>query len=104
MFLRNRIVLAGALLVFVSSAAWGFRAARTQKKNEVMRADLKRLASAINRDFYKIREEVERVALYAAGLYDDQVKADLLAKVDVTKYQLAGNGVFYKPQNDERFC
>jgi uncharacterized protein YsxB (DUF464 family) len=60
--------------------------------------ELKQKGTAINNDFKKIRLEVENLSHQIEVLYKQQ--QEILPLVDTKKYQLAANGVFYKPTDD----
>ena len=60
--------------------------------------DLKQKGTAINNDFKKIRLEVENLSHQIEDLYKHQ--QEIIPTVDTKKYQLAANGVFYKPIDD----
>ncbi len=100
MVLGKRIVFFGLVVVLALGLAWTAKASFDRKKIEEARRQLQAQAGAINADFVKIRQEVERLAARIAGLYDDKSRADALAGADRSRYQLASNGVFYKPVND----
>lgn len=57
-----------------------------------------RLAAQLDRDFHKIRTEVESFAAYMTDLY---ARRDaILPGINVSKYTFAPNGAFYKPDDD----
>ncbi len=58
----------------------------------------RQLATRLDADFRRIREEVERVAALTAGLYARQ--DELVARADASKYAVASNGAFYKKIDD----
>lgn len=60
--------------------------------------DVRRLASRLDVDFRRIREEVERLAGATVSLYARQ--DELLARVDTSKYTFSSNGAFYKKTDD----
>lgn len=60
--------------------------------------NLKQTATNINKDFKLIREEVGSLAKKIEELYINQNQ--ILSKVDKTKYEIATNGVMYKPKDD----
>lgn len=61
-------------------------------------SNLKRTAESINKDFKAIREEVGLLAKKIEDLYINQ--STILSKVDKSKYEIAKNGVMYKPKDD----
>lgn len=60
--------------------------------------ELKQIATSINKDFKVIREEAGELAKKIEELYVSQDQ--ILAKVDKNKYEIAANGVMYKPKAD----
>jgi len=58
----------------------------------------RQIASRLDADFRRVREEVERLAGVTATLYSRQ--DELIAKVDTSKYAFASNGAFYKKVDD----
>lgn len=70
------------------------------KKTETAQKELQKVAQNINADFVKIRQEVEKLAAFTATLYGEDSKQKVLKNVDTSKYRLASNGVFYKPEDD----
>lgn len=57
-----------------------------------------RLAGQINNDFARIRGEAEQVARFVMDLYER--RAEILPGIDTSRYAMAPNGAFYKPEND----
>lgn len=57
-------------------------------------------ATSIDRDFSRIRAEVANLAAEISVLYENQ--NEILPAIDKKKYQLASNGVFFKPVDDGR--
>lgn len=56
------------------------------------------LATQLNSDLRRIREEADKLAAVVGALYDQKEK--ILPGIDRTKYEFAGNGAFHKPVND----
>ena len=69
---------------------------KTSEKN----AELKEIANRINDDFFRIREEVSRLAQFTKSLYMPETFAQNLSNADRSKYRLHENGVFYKPMDN----
>lgn len=65
---------------------------------EQRRKNLKSTAGKIDNDFQRIRGEVTKLAAEISKLYERQ--KEILPTIDVSKYKLAGNGVFMKPVDD----
>lgn len=82
------------LLVTMFSACTDSKKANIEKEHIA----LKEKASNINRDFKKIRMEVEVLASKITKLYEQQDV--FLQGIDTKKYQFSSNGVFTKPLDD----
>ncbi|NTV29916.1 MAG: hypothetical protein HGA80_07545 [Candidatus Omnitrophica bacterium] len=100
MALWQRVVMVVVVLAVVLAGTFSAGHMIRQKRDAAARSRLKAMATAINVDFATIRQEVERLAVYTASLYGEQARQANLAAVDKSKYQLADNGVLYKPLND----
>jgi len=55
-------------------------------------------ADLVNRDFRKIRLEIDVIASQIEELYKNQ--DSILLSINRSKYEFANNGVFYKPVDD----
>jgi hypothetical protein len=84
-------------LILLLSFATGCMNQREKEIRERL-ATLKSNASAIDNDFRKIRTEVEGLALSITRLYERQ--NEILPGINKQRYQLASNGVFFKPVDD----
>lgn len=90
-----KIVYGLFFLLFIFVSCGGDNLQKKAGRNQL---ELRSIASNLNNDFLKIRKEIDGIAAFTRGLYENQ--ASILPGVKTEKYALAPNGVFYKPVND----